>query len=223
MYGKVKLSKKQIKEDKFTTFMLTAKQQFTDAWQYYAIGFVVVILIVSAVVFFQDMQESQAKEAADVYAQGVVEYRQTNYQNALLTLERVINEFGGTEPALMATYMMGKTNLMTRNYPEAQRYFEMYISKKSSDKLRTAASYAGIATGLENQGKYAEAGAQFVAATKVDENGPLVGDYHFSAMRNFLAAADFAAAQIEYDYILENYATTNIETRAKLLFAEKKK
>ena len=223
MYGKVKLSKKQIKEDKFTTLMLSAKQQFTDSWQYYAIGFVVVILIIAAVVFYQDMQESQSKEAANIYAQGVVEYRQTNYQNALLTLERVINEYGGTESALAAMYMMGSSNLMTRNYPEAQRYFEMYISKNSSDKLKTAASYAGIATSFENQGMYAEAGAQFVAASKVEDEGPLEGDYHYSAMRNFLAASDFTSAQVEYDYILENYATTNIVIRAKLLFAEKKK
>jgi len=223
MYGKVKLSKKQIKEDKFTTFMLNAKQQLSDSWQYYAIGFVVIVLIVSAVIFFQDMQKTQEIEAANIYSQGVANFRQTKYQEALLTFQRITDEHAGTESAQHATYMQGKTNLMLRNYTESQRFFELYISKYSSDKLKLAAAYAGIATGLENLGQSAEAAEKFVAACNVDLNGPLVGDYHLSAMRNFLAVDDVASAQSHFETIKDNFAGSNLETRATLLFAEKKK
>lgn len=223
MYGKVKLTKKQIKEDKFTGFMLSAKQQFTDSWQYYLIGFVVIVLIVSAFVFYQDMQEAQTNEASNVYAQGVVEFRQTTYQNALLSFQRVLDEYSGTESEQFATYMLGKTNLQLRNYSESVRFFEMYISKYSDDKLKAAASYAGIATANENQGQFAEAAAKFVSACDVDSKGPLVGDYSFSAMRNYLEVGDVASAETQYNFINENFANSNLSARATLLFAEKSK
>lgn len=223
MYGKVKLTKKQIKEDKFTTFMLSAKQQITDSWQYYVIGLVVIVLVITAVVFFVDMQKSQEKEAAQIYSQGVVEFRQANNQNALLTFQRVLDEYAGTESEQLATYMLGDTNLKQRNYSEAIRFFEMYISKYSQNKLKTAASYAGIATALENQGQFADAAEKFIAAYNVDTDGPLVGDYLMSAMRNYLAVGDIDSAKIYYDDINDKFSGTNLATRAELLFAEKSK
>ncbi len=223
MYGKVKLTKKQIKEDKFTTFMLSAKQQITDSWQYYVIGLVVIILVITAVVFFLDMQNTQRNEAAQIYSQGVSEYRQSNNQNALLTFQRILDEYSGTESEQLATYMLGNTNLNQRNYSEAIRYYEMYISKYPQDKLKTAASYAGIAAALENQGQFAEAAQKFVSAYNVDTNGPMVGDYLISAMRNFLAVGDIASAEIYYKAITDDFSGTNLATRAEFLFAEKSK
>ncbi len=223
MYGKVKLNKRQIKEDKFTTFMLSTKQQVTDSWQYYVIGFVVIILVISAIVFFQDMQKTQSSDAANLYAKGIVEFRQSNYQNAVLNLQQVLDDYAGTESVELATYMLGKTNLRLRNYPEAIRFFEMYISKYSDDKLKTAASLAGIATAIENQGQLAEAAAKFAEATEAFPDGPLAADYHFSAMRDYLETGDIASAEIHFKSITENFPGSSLVARSTLLFAEKSK
>ena len=223
MYGKVKLTKKQIKEDKFTTFMLTTKNQVTENWQYFAIGLVVLILAIAAVVFYIDMQSKQEIEASTLYSQGVTEFRQQSYQNALLTLQLVLDQHDGTEPAQQATFLLGDVNLRTKNYPEAIRYFEMYIKKYSNDKLKVAASHAGIATAYENQGQFQQAADEFVKASSVNEDGPLVGDYYYSAMRNFLEIGDESSAKIQYDKIMEKFEGTNLIQRAEILFAEKSK
>ncbi len=223
MYGKVKLTKKQIKEDKFTHFMLTAKQQVTDSWQYYVIGFVVIVLAISAIVFFVDMQEKQAIEGSSLYSKAVVEYRQKSYQSALLSLQTVLDNHGGTEAAQNATYLSGKINLETQNYPEAIRFFEMYTSKFAADKLKSAASLAGIATALENQGKYDEASTKYEEAIAIDTDGPSAGEYHFDAMRNLLLLGKTDAAKTHYEYIKDNLAGSRLEKNAALLFGEKSK
>jgi len=223
MYGKVKLTKKQIKEDKFTTFMLTAKQQVTDSWQYYVIGFVAFVLVIAAIIFFIDMQKKQALEASNVYSSAVAEYRQKSYQSALLSLQTLLDEHGGTEAAQNATYLSGQINLETQNYPEAIRFFEIYVSKFSADKLKSAASLAGIATALENQGQYDQASAKFEEAIAVDTEGPAVGEYHLDAMRNLLALGKIDAATVHYDYIKENFKGSRLEKNAALLFGEKSK
>ena len=221
MYGKVKLTKKQIKEDKFTAFMFNAKQQITDSWQYYVIGLVVIVLIIAASIYYVDMQAKQSVEAADIYSKGVSEFRQKSYQNALLSLQLVLDDHGNTESAKDATFLLGDINLVTQNYPEAIRYFEMYIKKYSNDKLKVASSHAGIATAKENQGQFKEAAESFVKAYTVDPKGPLVGDYYISAMRNYLEAGDVTSAQVQLDSINKNYAGTNLASSAALVFAEK--
>lgn len=221
MYGKVKLSKRQIKEDKFTSFMLSSKQQFQDNWQFYVIGVVVVILIIAGFVYFQNMKVSNELEAADIYSQGVAEFRQGNYQLSITSLNRVLDDFSGTESAEYATYLLGKANLETRNYTEAVRYFESYLTSFKTDKNTRAASLAGIATALENQGQYANAAVKFVEAFNENPDGPLVGDYLISSMRNYLDAGNTSQASTQLAKIEEMFAETDLAKRAQRNYTEK--
>lgn len=220
MYGKVKLSKRQIKEDKFTAFMLNAKHQFLENWQFYIIGIIIVILLAFGIVYFINMQKSQKVEAADMYSQGVSEYRQQNFQLAITTFQSVIEDYSGTESAELSTYMVGQSNLVQQSYPEAIRYFQMYLDKYKDNKIDRAASYAGIGTALENQGQYAEAADKFVAAFNEDTLGPLIGDYQMATMRNYILANDMDNAKVHLDKIKELFPGTDLEKRAIRFYAE---
>ena len=220
MYGKVKLSKRQIKEDKFTSFMLNAKHQFLENWQFYIIGVVIVVLMIFGAVYYINMLQTQKDEAAGAYSNGVNEYRQQNYQLAITSLDAVTKDYSGTKPAIQATYLIGKINLEQRNYPEAIRHFELYIQADKTNEINLAAAFAGIATAYSNQGQFAEAASKFAEAISVDINGPLISDYHMSAMRNYLAAGDKVSAEIHLEKIKELFADTDFSKRAVKLFAE---
>ena len=200
--------------------MLNAKQQFSDNWQFYIIGIVVLILIISGIVYFINMQKSQALEAADLYSRGVIEYRQQNHPIAITTLTQVVENYSGTESANLATYLIGKINYDSRNYPEAIRYFEMYLKLNTPDKINRAASLAGIASAYENQVMFAEAAEKFVAAYNENQDGPLVGDYLMAAMRNYLAAGDAVNASVYLDKIKELFEGTDLATRSIRLYTE---
>ena len=63
MQSKMKLTKRQVKEDRFTTFMLTSKDklqgEFEDNWQYYVIGFAVVVVLIWALAWQFDRQSAK--------------------------------------------------------------------------------------------------------------------------------------------------------------------
>ena len=64
MQTKVKLTKRQLKEDKFTTFMLTAKDRLQENWQFYVIALLAIVLVVVGGVYFLNQGKARQQEAA---------------------------------------------------------------------------------------------------------------------------------------------------------------
>ncbi len=221
MYGKVKLTKRQIKEDKFTAFMLTSKQQVEENWQYLAIAVIVAILGVVGSVYYLDSVEETSRLAAANLSKGNLEFRGGNSQVALLTFNDIINNYGGTKSAEQATFMLGKVNLQTRNYSEAIRFFEMYLQKYSKNLLNRASSYTGLGTAMENQGNFLEAAEAFEKGTMELPESPLQQSLRFGAMRNYLKVDNVEKARPHFKYITENFEGTETANRASRLFYEK--
>lgn len=221
MYGKVKLTKRQIKEDKFTEFMLNSKQQVEENWQYLAIAVIVVILgVVGSVYYFDSVRETSRQAAANL-SKGNLEFRGGNSQVAILTFNEIINNYGGTNSAEQATFMLGKANLRTRNYPEAIRFFELYLQKYQKNLLNRASSYTGLGTAMENQGNFQEAAEVFEKGTLELPDSPLQQSLRYGAMRNYLKVDNVEKARPHFDYITENFEGSETANRAARQFYEK--
>jgi outer membrane protein assembly factor BamD (BamD/ComL family) len=221
MYGKVKLSKRQIKEDKFTTFMLNAKHQVVENWQWFVMGTAAVVLVIVAVVYYLNSQDTRQQEAAETLSRAMLEYRNGNTEVALLTLAELTEEYAGSEAAEQATFMLAKMNYDSRNYPEAIRYYEKYINDYPGDELRHAGAVGGIAACYENQGNYSEAARGFVKAVEEYPDGPLEGDYRLAAMRNYLLSGEIESARAQFETIQEKFENSNLVNQATKLFNEK--
>ncbi|HOD66701.1 MAG TPA: tetratricopeptide repeat protein [candidate division Zixibacteria bacterium] len=219
MQSKVKLSKRQIKEDKFTAFVLTSKQRVAENWQFLVIGGVVLVLAVVAVVYFASSRTSREAEGSRLFAQGMAEYRNGNRQVALTTLQEVVDEHGGHETADNATYLLGQIQFELRNFAEAIRWWEQYLAKYRDNRTDRAAALAGIAAANEEQGNNAAAAQKYREAAAEYPEGPLAWDYHTGAMRNYLAAGQVDKAREELDSLRDKYAGTEIYNRAARLFA----
>jgi len=221
MYNKVKLTKRQIKEDKFTTFMLSTREQIQENWQFWVIGLLAVILVVAAGTYYFSSQSSKSLEAAQRYAEAMSSYRSGQSQVAVIAFAQIIDDFGSEKVAEQATYMLGKANYDARNYPEAIRYFEMYLSKYKDNKLDRAASLAGIASSQENQGEYGIAADGFVKAYQEYPDGPIANDYLASAVRDFSEAGQVDQAREYLDLLKKEFPAGEPTRRARRVFAEK--
>lgn len=221
MQGKVKLSKRQMKEDKFTTFMLTAKSEIMQNWQFAVIGVVIVALVVIGVVYFFNSLQNKHREASVKFANAVTAYRSGSNQAAILGLTEIVENYSGEGLAAEATFLLGKINFDTKNYPEAERYYQQYADKNKEDKLKLAAAIAGVAASLENQGKYEEAKAKYIAAFDAYPDGPLAADYDLSALRMAIKTADAETAKQRLQSIESiGVGNSDLITRAKRIFYE---
>ncbi len=219
--GKVKLTKRQIKEDKFATFVISSKQQVTDNWQFVVIAIVVVILIGVAAAYYVDSQKEAAFQNSSAYARAMMEYRNGNLQVALASLTQLIGNTSDDGLLEKSFYALGNINYETRNYPEAIRYWDIYISRFQDNPLYRSAALAGLASVYENQAQFSEAASHFGDAVAAFEDGPLEGDYLVSAMRNLLMAGEVEQARTQLGIIKEKYDKTELYKRAARLFSEK--
>lgn len=219
MQSKVKLSKRQIKEDKFTTFMLTSRQRVSDNWQFLVIGGVVLVLAIVAVIYYANSRTSFQEQGAQLFAQGMSEYRNGNRQVAITTFQEVVDEYGSHEVADNAMFLLGQVHYELRNYPEAIRYWEQYLSKFKDVPLDRAAALAGIGAANEEQGNNAVAAERYEAAIAAYPEGPLVWDYRTGAMRNYLALGQIEQAREQLNLLEEKYSGTEVYLRAARLFA----
>ncbi len=221
MQSKVKLSKRQIKEDKFTTFMLTSKQRLADNWQFFVIGGVVVLLAIVGIAYFISSGASAQDEAGQMFARGMTEYRSGNRQVSLTTFQQILDEHGSNQVAQKSTYMLGQVNYELRNFTEAQRYWNMYLEKFGDNKLDRAAALAGLGASFEEQSDFAQAAAKFVEAVAELPDGPMAPYYHTGAMRNYLAANQADKAREQLDVLKEKFPETDAYMRAARYYAEK--
>lgn len=220
MHSKVKLSKREIKEDKFATFVLTAKDQLAESWQYIVIGAVVVVLIVAGIIFFLSNRSSQQVEGAEKLSKALADYHSNNTQVALLSFGQIASDYSG-EPADEATFMLGKVNLETQNYAEARKQFENYLGRNTGDKLKRSAAIAGIAGCLQGEAKYAEAAAKYLEAAKEFPGGPQDEEFQIAALRAFLDGGDTEKAKIQLAELKKQFKGSGKVYRAEMLLAEK--
>jgi TolA-binding protein len=221
MYNKVRLTKRQIKEDKFATFMLTSKQQVQENWQFVVIGLIIVVLIIVGANYYLSSQAAIDEEAVTRYSTAASNYRQGNRLVAITSFTQILNDFPGNRVAQQATFMLAKANYDNRNYSEAIRYFEMYAENYRDDKLHYSGSLGGIANCFEMQADFARAAEQYLKAYDSDIEGPLAADYLASAMRSFLAVEDFEQAKVQLELIKKNFsANRDLVQKAELLFVE---
>jgi TolA-binding protein len=226
MSGKVRLTKRQVKEDKFTTFMLSSKEklqsEMADKWQFYVIGFVLVVILIAAMAWQLDRQEARGVEASEAFSRAMVTYQGGDKQVAILEFSQVLENYGSSDVASTATYLLGNLNLTTRNYAEATRYYQLYLDDFSGNSLNRAAALAGLASAMEDQGQYSDAASKFVLACAEYPGGPMEPDYELGAIRNYLADGNLDQADARLAILQENHADADWTKRASRLITEKR-
>ncbi|MBI4720184.1 MAG: tetratricopeptide repeat protein [Chitinivibrionia bacterium] len=171
--------------------------------------------------FYARSRETSREAAAAQFARALLDYRQGNNQVASMAMQGILDEHDGTDVAEQATFLLGKLSLRQRNYPEAVRYFELYLSQYRDDKLMRAASHAGIAGALENQGQFADAAARYVQAIDEFSDGPLTGDYQLAALRCYVELNDGEKARGLLTELQDKFKGTELANRAARIFGEK--
>jgi outer membrane protein assembly factor BamD (BamD/ComL family) len=208
MRTKVKLSKQQIKEDKFTTNMLLARDWLTSNWQIVAIAAAVVILIVAGIAYFIKMQSDKEMESGNRLAKAVAEARRQNYQVAILELKAISEEYDG-EIGGTALLNLANAYYDNKNYDEAISSYQRFINDFHLDNLTTASAIAGIGYALEGKQEFLAAGDKFAEAVERYPDLPSVGDYCVGAIRNFVQGHDRAKAEKILNILKEKFPGTD--------------
>ncbi len=208
MKSKIKLTKQQMKDDKFTTFMLQTRDWIQDNWQIIGIAVAAIIVISVGAIYYSNMKSGKAEEASERFAEAISKYRQQNYQVAILDFNNIADEYSGPVAA-SAVFYAANSYFESKNYDEAIISYQKYIDKYHADEIATSSSYAGIAACYETKQEFQTAAEKFLEAVRLYPGLTGEPDYLLGAVRNYVNAGMETEVQQILDKLNKDYAGTD--------------
>ena len=210
-----KLTKRQIKEDKFVT-------RTAQAWDWVqgnypkliggAAGVVVLLLLVN---YLMGRSEKQAAEAADAFSKAQIAAMEGRMGEALLQGEEVYKKYAGTGPGAQALLLVANATFEMGRVAEAKAAFQKCIDDYGKDPVMVYAGWNGVAACLEQEGNLREAAARYEAFAQKYENSPFAGASLKEAARCYGQAGDREKARALLQTITEKYKNTPIASEAQ--------
>jgi len=119
-------------------------------------GAIAVVAITWGVINYTQGRETAA---AAVFGQAGVELRSNNLSAAVISLQRVLDEYGSSDVADAACFELADAQFRLRSYDDAQATYQRYLDDFGGDPMLVASAWGGLAAIDEQKGEY-EAGAE---------------------------------------------------------------
>ncbi len=217
----VKISKRQIKEDKLVTFIFKATEYIQKNQQrILIIGGSALALILIGYIFLSSKAGSQ-KQAADLFGKAFIEIQSGSTQVGLLDLRNVVERYGGTESASWACYYLANLYYEQKDYNQAKIYYQRYVDKYKNDPLLTSSSLAGIGACSNQAQNYQEAAKFYLeAASSAADYDFLAPEYLIETARALKKSGQIEKAKETYQKLLNKYPQSTYTFSAKRELAE---
>ncbi len=217
----IKITKQQIKEDKFTKAMLLTRDWILDNWKALALAAAAVIIIIVAVVIYTGMQSGRSEEAGSRLTQAISQFRTQNYQAAIIELGDIADKYSG-DVAASALFYLAEAHYASRNYDEALANYTKYADKYHRHDLTLASALAGIAACLENKADYKAAAEKYFDTYQKYPESPNAPDYLLGAVRCHINLGDGSRVGEILDLLKKDYGTTDQYKNAVMLSMKSK-
>ncbi|RMF65549.1 MAG: tetratricopeptide repeat protein [Calditrichaeota bacterium] len=214
-----RLTKRQIKQDKFVTYYFKAQDYIVRNTRTILSGAAAIVVLLVAIFIYSSKQAEKEKEAVVQLTKARIEYFAGKYDAAIPLLNNVVESYGGTRSAKEGLFYLANAYFFTQKYDEARQAFEKFLDE-SDDDILNASAMAGIAACLEETGKYLEAAKAYEQAARKYSEGFQAPQNLLNAARCYVHVGEKESARQLLNEIVEDYADSNAKTDAEVLLAE---
>ena len=212
----VKISKKELKEDKFVLAVFRAKD-FLEAHAKEIMYGIVAIVAVVLIVSFYNSSRKKAEESANVMlSEAQVLLSQGQEDDGIARLNDLADRYEGTDAAGYATFLLAKHYLDKGDTVKAKSFFKKYIDDYGSDNLLLQAAMVGYADCLVMEKNYKEAARYYERAARINPDFPEVPAYIFSAAMAYKQAGDVDKARKLFKEIVEKYERSPYKAQSEI-------
>ena len=212
---KKKITKKDLKEDKFVKFTLQAKSYLDENSKqvfYMVSGILIVVILIIVFVYAHNENVEEARGQLGI---AQVEYSNLNYDRAVKRLEKLIENYSGTDEADQGMFLLANVLYQKEKYDEAKAYFEQFVDSYSGSKILLASGIAGLAACYEQEENFLEAAETYSKAASTAPDFVEADNYLYLAGICFNKAGDIDKAIEKFEFLVENNITSKRVNDAK--------
>jgi predicted negative regulator of RcsB-dependent stress response len=219
-HAKRRLTKHQLKEDAFTTAIFSAREWVDQNLRLVLLavgGAVAVIAIVWGITAY--VQNRQAAAAA-LFGQAGVELRANNLSAAIITLQQLVDDYGGSSVAGLACFQLADAHYRQRNFDDARVAYQRYLDAYGNDDMLVASAWAGLAAIDEHNNDFKAGAEKNIRAASFDLGSFLAPEYLNHAIRCAISADDSSMALEAFNLLMENTENTRAVNLARQTLVE---
>lgn len=184
------------------------------------LGWVGVVIVVGVGVAWWSVAAGQRKEVAaeQMLETARLELEQGDLARAAAGMNRVIDEFRGTNAAHTAVLLLNEIRLSQGQATLAAQDLERYAA--DAPRSRRAEVYLLLGAAWEDAGEPARAAQSYVRGAEAARWDYQAAEALLDAGRAHLASGDTGAAEIVYRRVVDEYAETDQVVEARVRLAE---
>jgi len=218
---KVKITKHKMKEDKLVTTALKFSEYIQKHSKEFLIAGAGVVVVVLIVLFVISSNKSRNQKAAELLGKARVELESGEFQAATTGLQSILRSYAGTRAAQEALFLLGNSHYYSRDYDQALRNFQDFVSKYSkADPLLLSGAYSGIGDCYMQKEVYDQAAEFYLKAAEKNLDDFIIPLYLLSAARAYSYANQLDKAKEIYERIILKYPDSKSVSRARMELAE---
>jgi outer membrane protein assembly factor BamD (BamD/ComL family) len=215
-----RITKKEIKEDKFVTFTFKLNEWIREHLNQVLMVAGGVILVGVIVFFVFSSKSKREQNAADLMGKAGMELQTGDLGTAVSDLQKVINQYGSTESAKRANFLLASAYYYAKDYNQAQSFFEKSLDSYKDDPDMAASSQAGIADCYMQKGNFLLAGDNYVKAVSLNPQGFLSPQHLLKAADAYINAGQNDKAREMLDRLMHEYPDSREVYQAKIQYSE---
>ncbi len=220
---KKRITKKDLKEDKFVETALLARTYFEEHTKEitYIVGGIIVVGIL--IWLFLNHRSQRLQEAETLLGKAQMEMQSMHTTKAREFLDQLIQEYDGTDAAEQGYFLLANLDFQAQKYDKAEQEYKKFIDSYSGSKILLASAYAGYAACLEHRGAHKEAAENYLKAQRTAPEFVEAPNYLYLAGLNYKDAGMKDKAKEMFQKIIEKYKDSKRfnDAKAQIILLEK--
>ncbi len=215
-----RLSKKQLKQDKFVSTTFEMAQFAKEHARNVIIGAIVaVVLLIAGIYYLQYRSQSEAR-AATTLMNGRIAYEAGNYQLAITDLGLFRDDLSDTKYGDEGMIILADSYFQVGDYDNSRYVLERFADRYEDNSPLSSKAYHLLGCTLENIGEFDGAATAYLGAAKCARFDYERVKMHMDAARAFNLAGRRDRAAEEYRLILKEFPDVPESSQATLLLSE---
>jgi TolA-binding protein len=215
-----RITKRQIKEDKFVTFYFKTVDFMKHHSNKVTIGLIAFVVIIVLIFFLVQSKREAELNASEQLAKANGEIVRGELQQAIDILLNMSDNYSGTNSASKGVHLLAYTYFQKGEYENAIKYFERYLDDYADDPILTSAAYSGLGASFEQQGKFLEAAQAYEKGAKKYAECYNAPQQLMDAGRCYAIENRIVEARNCYETVMEKYPDSGFKNDAELFLAK---
>ncbi len=178
-------------------------------------GFGIAIVAALIVLFFYRAQTQRADAARIALGDVYIALYEGRVEDALAASQEVMENYAGQAEAGEALMALANLHYEEGRIAEAHTYFQQYLNEYPADGPLGYGAWSGLASCLESEEKFAEAGQQFTAFAEAHPESPFAPISLKEAGRCYELGKMPQQARDAYQKIVNEYAESSVTRFAR--------